>query len=731
MRDMRRMRLQSVFLVLIMILSSLAIVSVSGQNDNNSSTTENMIIKGTVSHAGTDKVIPRAWVTLRNDLNEFKTFTNEEGFYSFEVPMGWYVIAAGAEGYHEQKAEIGGEHELIIKDFYLEPLEVPHKSMLVGEVFNGVTNEAIGGAMIVLMHGDTWREKTVSHENGYYEFEGIPTGVFVIHAKAEGYMEFENKIEIPAGETVKFPIKLMPIKEHEGLVLCGMVTNVLRLPIPGAIVSLEAILENDERPDSEDWGYHARTVTDEHGYYKFGDLKPGWYFIHAEAEGYHEYNEELKLPFWEENNNVDRENVFKHNIMLEFLHHDRPRPRLSGQVFDACTDKPIFNACVVITKGEPSPCCWEALKGPCPWEHEKPPERPPERPPEDPDRPPERPPEDPDRPPERPPEDPDRPPERPPEDPDEEDRPTRCGGCDDCQDDRERERERDERPDDRPERPEQNGFFMWCVYTDRMGHYEYPWLEPGHYNMWVSAPGYISYYNEFDLYEDPMNIDVYLRPMPLLKQPKREPNALLKGHVFDEVTQQPIAGAQVMVVDPQDVFQPELLKEKPLETKEDYKKLEKTRGDGDKSEYIDKPLESNERDGIFTDRSGYFEVKIPSGAHILVVVARGYEKAVQRILIDEKEELTVRVPMEPMDGESPSRPGANEDGERLRDGGTESSDPSNPKSSSSSSAASAAGAAGAALNWVLVALLTIVVVLSMIVFRKYQRKPMKDKKTGK
>jgi uncharacterized GH25 family protein len=315
------MRLQSVFLVLIILLSSLAIVSVSGQTENNEdpNNTHYFVIKGTVYHAGTDKVIANAWVKLFNDQNEFKALTDEHGFYSFEAPMGWYVINAGAEGYHEQKAEIGGEHEVIIKDFYLEPLEVPHKSMLVGEVFNGVTNEAIGGAIIVLSHGDAWRKETHSHENGYFEFEGIPVGVFVVYAKAEGYMDFEHKVEIPEGETVKLPIKMMPLEEHEGLVLCGIVMNVLGLPIPRAIVVIEALLENDERPENEEWGYRDKTVTDEHGNYKFEGLRPGWYFIRAEAEGYHEYHEELLLPFERDVNNDHRENVFKHNIMLEFI----------------------------------------------------------------------------------------------------------------------------------------------------------------------------------------------------------------------------------------------------------------------------------------------------------------------------------------------------------------------------------------------------------------------------
>jgi len=612
---MKIIRVRSIFIILMLLLSTFAIISVSGETDKPEEKPI-MVVKGTISVAETDKVIQKAWVYIHNDAFELEIHTNEHGFYSAELPPGWYVIKVGAEGYYEQKAEIKGETDVeIIQDFYLKPIKVE--------------------------------------------------------------------------------------PSDEGLVLCGIVTDERENPIAWAVVGIERIIDEGE---TDDRAYHTRTETNEEGYYKFTELKEGWYFIYAEAEEYHEYFNEIKIPF-EELESTDKENMYKHHIILERFREDEGRcTALHGHVFDACTDRPLPGASVILTRGAFQPLDWEAIKDPCPPED---PERPPEPPKERPDEP------------------------KNDEGNDKEERPekegTRCG--DDC------ERKKDKDCGCRPKEPEVEEFFMWRIKTNDDGFYEFPCLMPGHYNLWGIAEGYITFYNEYDIHGEGFNVNIYLRPMLFEKPPERKPNALIKGHVFDEETQEPLAGVKVIVLEPEKAFQPDLLDEKPKDEDPTVKERPKEEPEGKRGEGCgdcekdrkyedkDKPIEPDYQFPYTTttDRNGYFELKIPSGANVLVVMAEGYYKYVEKFVIEPEGELTVRVPMEVM----------GEEGKRLlNEGELDGEESSEADTKGSSWLPSGPEATGAILNSILAGLLVVLVILSMFVFRKYKRKPVtKIKKT--
>jgi hypothetical protein len=203
-----------------------------------------------------------------------------------------------------------------------------------------------------------------------------------------------------------------------------------------------------------------------------------------------------------------------------------------------------------------------------------------------------------------------------------------------------------------------------------------------------------------------------------------------------------------MVLPPEKVFQPELLDEKLDDSEEKPERpVERpdepgTRGEGEDCGCDDKGKEGTkdpikkpgeyERKSPYTtktDEDGYFELKIPDGAHVLVVTARGYYKYIHKFKIDKGEELTVRVPMEPWDEDGPTRP-CDPDAQGERDGklGEESSE---TDTKSSSSVPTGAEATGAMLNTILAGLLVIMLILSLFVFRKYRRKPINGKKKAK
>jgi hypothetical protein len=249
---------------------------------------------------------------------------------------------------------------------------------------------------------------------------------------------------------------------------------------------------------------------------------------------------------------------------------------------------------------------------------------------------------------------------------------------------------------------------------------------PGHYNLWVIAKGYITFYNEYDIFDFELNVNVYLRPVLEEKLTQGKPNALIKGHVFDEETQEPIAGAKVLIVRPERAFQPELLDEKPAGSEKLKEKTEGTRGEDCECEKEER-LEKLEKEPVgefytTTDRNGYFELKVPSGVHALVVISPEYYKAVEKFVIEPEEEVTVRVPMTPLE-ETGVRPL-----EKVELDGEESSE---TDSKGSGWIPTGAEGTGAMLNAILAGLLVVMVILSMFVFRKYKRKPISSKQKAK
>jgi hypothetical protein len=218
--------------------------------------------------------------------------------------------------------------------------------------------------------------------------------------------------------------------------------------------------------------------------------------------------------------------------------------------------------------------------------------------------------------------------------------------------------------------------------------------------------------------------------MLLEKPPERKPNALIKGHVFDDDTQEPIAGAKVMILRPKEVFQPELLDEMPAKPEQPVEKSKGTRAEDreaeeeNQPELLEKTPEKHQSEfSTTTDRNGYFELKIPDGAHVLVVASPGYYKAVRKFVIDPEEELTVRVPMELWDEDS-QRPGSEDEG-KLKDESSETD------SKGSSWLPTGAEGATAMLNAILAGLLVVLVILSLFVFRKYKRKTVSGKRKAK
>jgi hypothetical protein len=601
--------------------------------------------------------------------------------------------------------------------------ERPQLGKVVGKVIND-EGEPIAGVLVVLSAitdssdpEDAYKARQETNERGYFEFNELNRGLYILMAEMEGYHPYREEVKVPAGETVELKIILKMAEEKpEYCVVFGFVFNALENePIHGAIVVIY-----NERSDIRP----VKTETDEEGQFKVR-LPPGKYVIEAEARGFHPYREIIGIE----------KNEMKLEIPLKPIHDEKPehkRPMLSGHIFDAASDKPIFGW-VELSYGNPK------VEMPQPKRIERLPDR-----------------------------------EREEKEEQERER------------EREEEKEREhaplsraetdkrdvKRPDAKPnaEGKKPGDFFLWRTYSNRDGYYEYFDVPAGHYEMRVFAKGHIMYYNEINVREDPLYIDVYLRR----EQVKKPPMSVIAGQVVDQETKEPVAGAWVCVappklirriieeyksddpeqmsidIDPDNIivnteieteFYEDSEKEvkpgiivnkekiedgkiqKPVPIKETDKK---TRGEGERDTDQKRERDREKDDDrnccegkreqrrlllrkfcTRTDEKGFFKLQVPAGEYAMLVKARGYEAFTHKLVIKSKQIMKVRVPL------NPSSETTDEQEERAIDEGTDTMD---VKSSLSS------GATG--LNSVLTTVLGVLTLIALIMGVLIIRKPI-------
>ncbi|KPA17386.1 secreted protein containing Proteinase inhibitor I1, Kazal [Candidatus Magnetomorum sp. HK-1] len=269
--------------------------------------------------------IPNASVMLISMINStwiapMRTETDDKGLYVFkEVPSGEYQITVRANDYEPFESNIHlPAGDVIEKDLFLKPFM--GESVLKGMIRDGSvrcnTNEErciapIPGAHIQLYFltpdstGTIPSMETISNDEGLYKFSGMPSGEYVMHVKADGYMEWKDHVKIePVSENVVdallFPIK--PMAKLTGQILDGMVDcddiADCILPIPKARIELASDPEMTGIPP-------FFTETDEKGFYEFNDVPSGRYVIHIMAERYQDRSDNLDLQAGENIRNYE------------------------------------------------------------------------------------------------------------------------------------------------------------------------------------------------------------------------------------------------------------------------------------------------------------------------------------------------------------------------------------------------------------------------------------------
>ncbi len=251
---------------------------------------------------------------LRPDIKHHAV-TDENGNYALmALPAGSYAIFAEAAGYRSeffdnkrellQADHVDVSDEQNIGDINLA---LANASAISGKVVDAATNDPVAKAAVIIHPLVTGNMRprvlltTLTNESGEY-IANVPPGFYVAVVEARGYHKEFYKEE---REFVKAtPVQVFADQHTTGIdftldklaAITGRVTDqVTGDPIAGAMVSAfpERTAATDPVANVDDLVRPVVGKTDENGNYKLEGVRPGKYFVHAEARGY-------LAEFWKE-----------------------------------------------------------------------------------------------------------------------------------------------------------------------------------------------------------------------------------------------------------------------------------------------------------------------------------------------------------------------------------------------------------------------------------------------
>ena len=181
----------------------------------------------------------------------FMAETERDNVAELTVPWGKYTIYAWAPEHGKAEGEFAiFDHREFSIELVLVGEEEPQDGFgrIEGKVINGMNNEPLAGAIVYIetarkdpnADNEIFESKVMTGERGFFEFEGVPCGVSVLRAFAEGFHEVHQEVHVDMDETASVEFFLKPLEPHvkpEMVLVTGRVIGAVDgEPVPGVEV---------------------------------------------------------------------------------------------------------------------------------------------------------------------------------------------------------------------------------------------------------------------------------------------------------------------------------------------------------------------------------------------------------------------------------------------------------------------------------------------------------------
>jgi len=259
-------------------------------------------ITGIVTAEATGMPIPHAWIAVYDASrsgDQRQTVagharSDQLGVYTLSLPAGRYRVRAEAYGYAAEwfdnatamnlatpVAVSAGMHSPV--DFALTAW-----GSLSGHVLDAVTAAPIAGAAIRVYNeekniGRQRYFETISLDDGFYVFAGLPSGRYVVEAQAKGYMKeyWQEADSLRQADLVTMEsghsVTGIDFTLSAGAAIQGRATDAENgQPIADAVIEVQSVRGR----------VRTRGLTDGEGRYFIGGLPPGAYLASAAVAGY-------------------------------------------------------------------------------------------------------------------------------------------------------------------------------------------------------------------------------------------------------------------------------------------------------------------------------------------------------------------------------------------------------------------------------------------------------------
>lgn len=187
----------------------------------------------------------------------------------------------------------------------------------VGSIYGVATDmetaEPMRGMGVELYRNGSLLLKTVTYEDGHYEFSDLAPDNYVLKVAAEGYAAVEYKVVVEAGRQAR---QDMQLKSNQGSIFGTVTYAGTNTPVEGAEITLIVVPMFPELV--------ATVYSDKNGYYEINNLKPhDYYYISAQKGDYY-------FEAYEDYGSYGRRVVIKegekHQINFELAKYEVPSP---------------------------------------------------------------------------------------------------------------------------------------------------------------------------------------------------------------------------------------------------------------------------------------------------------------------------------------------------------------------------------------------------------------------